>query len=329
MIVRSRRAAAKPVLFALVCASGGFLYGQPPARHTEFRVDVNMVLLTVNVTDENHQFVHGLRPGDFQIVEDGIPQKPTIFEEGSQAPIQIAGAPAAAGTNVFILFDTSDHMYDKYIHACDAIADFVRRLDPADAVAVYTFSRNLFRAQPLTMDHTRARSALQNLSVGDDTSVYDALLLTLRDAAKVPGRKVVVLFSNGPDTASMLSPADVGRVAQNEGIPVYVISTVDLNRDRYTPQAFDLLTGQTGGKLYTALTWARQGDALVSIGKEISSAYTLGYYPGPSTNLGFRRVQVRVTGSAGKQYQVRTRAGYEPVSLDLRRETRDPAVTGR
>ena len=328
MRVRSRRCAA-PVVIALICASGGYLYSQPPARHAEFRIDVNMVLLTVNVTDENHQFVRGLKPGDFHIIEDGIPQKATIFEEGSQAPIQIAGAPAAAGTNIFILFDTSDHMYDKYIHASDAIADFVRRLDPADAIAIYTFSRNLFRAQPLTIDHTRARSALQNLSVGDDTSVYDALLLTLRDAAKVPGRKVVVLLSNGPDTSSMLSPADVGRVAEDEGIPVYVISTVDLNRDRYTPEAFDLLTGRTGGKLYTALNWARQSDALVSIGKEISSAYTLGYYPRPNTNPGFRRVQVRVTASAGKQYQVRTQAGYEPGSFDIRTPTRDPAVAGR
>ena len=156
------------------------------------------------------------------------------------------------------------------------------------------------------------------------------MLLTIRDAAKVPGRKVVVLFSNGPDTSSMLSPADVGRVAEDEGIPVYIISTVALNHDRYTPMAFDLLTGETGGTLYTALSWAKQSDALVSIGKEIGSAYTLGYYPGPNANPGFRRVQVRVAGSDGQQYHVRTRAGYEPGSGGIRTEAGfDPAVTGR
>lgn len=89
------------------------------------------------------------------------------------------------------------------------------------------------------------------------------------------------------------------------------------------------LTGETGGKLYTALSWAKQADALVSIGKEISSAYALGYYPGPNAKPGFRRVHVRVAASAGKQYQVRTRAGYEPGSLDIRMQTRDPAVAGR
>ena len=73
---------------------------------------------------------------------------------------------------------------------------------------------------------------------GDDTALYNALLLTLRDAAKVPGRKVVIVFSNGPDNASMVAPDDVRAVAEDEGIPIYVISTSEVNKDTDFEQRF-------------------------------------------------------------------------------------------
>jgi len=66
---------------------------------------------------------------------------------------------------------------------------------------------------------------------GDDTAVYNTLLLTLRDAAKVRGRKVAIVFSNGPDNASMVAPDDVRAVAEDEGIPIYMISTNEVNKD--------------------------------------------------------------------------------------------------
>ena len=138
---------------------------------------------------------------------------------------------AFVGTNVFVLFDTSNFMYRGFVYAEDAIADFVRGLDRADSVAVYTFSRNLSRAASLTRDHGDAISGLRNSVAGDDTALYNALLLTLRDAAKVPGRKVVIVFSNGPDNASMVAPDDVRAVAEDEGIPIYVISTNEVNKD--------------------------------------------------------------------------------------------------
>ena len=96
---------------------------------------------------------------------------------------------AFIGTNVFVLFDTSNFMYRGFVYAEDAIADFVRGLDRADSVAVYTFSRNLSRAASLTREHSDAISGLRKSVAGDDTALYNCLLLTLRDAAKVAGRK--------------------------------------------------------------------------------------------------------------------------------------------
>ena len=83
---------------------------------------------------------------------------------------------------------------------------------------------------------------------GDDSALYNCLLLTLRDAAKVPGRKVVIVFSNGPDNASMVAPDDVRAVAEDEGIPIYVISTNEVNKDPISSNIFKRISTNTGGK---------------------------------------------------------------------------------
>ena len=127
---------------------------------------------------------------------------------------------AFVGTNVFVLFDTSNFMYRGFVYAEDAIADFVRGLDRADSVAVYTFSRNLSRAAALTRDHAeRHRRTAQEPWRATTRRSTTRCCSTLRDAAKVPGRKVVIVFSNGPDNASMVAPDDVRAVAEDEGIP--------------------------------------------------------------------------------------------------------------
>ena len=90
---------------------------------------------------------------------------------------------------------------------------------------------------------------------GDDTALYNALLLTLRDAAKVPGRKVVIVFSNGPDNASMVAPDDMRAVAEDKGIPIYVISTNEVNKDPISSGVFRRIANRTFGKAY----WAKTG----------------------------------------------------------------------
>src|SRR5207302_11192866 len=118
-------------------------------------------------------------------------------EGGSGRPVDLRSE--ANGTNVFVLFDTSNYMYRRFVYASDAIADFIRGLDRADSIAVYTYSRNLTRAAQLGKERNVAIGGLRNAVAGDDSALYNALLLTIRDAAKVPGRKVVIVFSNGPD----------------------------------------------------------------------------------------------------------------------------------
>lgn len=305
-----------------------------------FRVKVDMVVHNFTVLDGRGRYVNGLKASDIRILEDGIPQTIATFSEGNEAPVEVLDdgstrpliteasiprpanaelAPGAelrsdalVGTNVFVLFDTSNYMYRSFVYASDAIADFVRGLDRADSVAVYTFSRNLSRTAELTRDRNLAITGLRRAVAGSDSALYNALLLTLRDAAKVPGRKVVIVFSNGPDNASMVAPDDVRQVAENEGIPIYVISTNDVNNDRVSSNVFQRITNRTGGEVYFAQTWQRQVEAFEAIRESLGNSYTATYYPASNPNEGFRQVTVEILSDAGKQYRVRARPGYRP-----------------
>ena len=87
--------------------------------------------------------------------------------EARQEPLPGIEKPDAfVGTNVFVLFDTSNFMYKGFVYAEDAITDFVRGLDGADSVAVYTFSRNLSRAASLTREKSDAIAGLRQIRGG-------------------------------------------------------------------------------------------------------------------------------------------------------------------
>ena len=244
------------------------------------------------------------------------------MEDGTSKPITTTGpadpekggisTDAFVGTNVFVLFDTSNYMYRGFVYASDAIADFVRGLDRADSVAVYTFSRNLSRGAPLSKDRNEVLTGLRKAVAGDDAALYNGLLLTLRDAAKVPGRKVVIVFSNGPDNASMVAPDDVRAVAEDEGIPIYVISTSDVSRDPISSGVFRRIASRTGGKSFFAKTWQKQVEAFESIREDLGNSYTITYYPQANPNEGFRKINVEITSDPGKKYRVSARPGYRP-----------------
>ena len=329
-LARKRLVGAGLLTGALLgCGAVLALFAQE-SRTPVFRSTVDLVVLSFTVTDSKGKYVNGLKPKDFRILEDAIPQKLNSFSEGNRPPVQINAdgstqpiiidkeatestrSDAFVGTNVFVLFDTSNYMYRGFVYASDAIADFIRGLDRADSVAVYTYSRNLSRAAPLTKERNQAIVGLRNAVAGDDSALYNCLLLTLRDAAKVPGRKVVIVFSNGPDNASMVAPDDVRAVAEDEGIPIYVISTNDVSRDPISSNVFKRIASQTGGKSYYAKTWQKQVEAFEAIREDLGNSYTVTYYPQPNPNEGFRKIAVEIVSDVGKKYRVQVRPGYRP-----------------
>ena len=123
---------------------------------------------------------------------------------------------------------------------------------------------------------------------------------------------MVIVFSNGPDNASMVAPDDVSTVAEDEGIPIYVISTNEVNKDPISSSVFRRMSTRTGGKSYFAKTWQKQVEAFENIREDLGNSYTITYYPQPNPNEGFRKLTVEVLSDVGKKYRVQVRPGYKP-----------------
>ncbi len=313
-------------------------WGQAQDR-ADVRVQVNMVQLNVAVTDKKGNYITGLAPKDFSIIEDGIVEKAATFSEGYEpahslselmeqkaleAPSADAGNTAStagtgetlgslvSGANVFILFDTSDYMYKGFVFAQDAISEFVRSLGDADKIAFYSYSRDLSRASALTADRSQVLRAVRSTVAGDEAALYNALLLTLKDAAQSVGRKVVVVFSNGPDNSSVVPPEDVAEFAQSAGVSIYMISTQRAQMEPLSTAVFERMTAATGGKAYFAKDWKDEHLAFNSIRDDLAHLYSLSYYPKANPNTGWRAITVKLSGDMAKKYRVRTRNGYRP-----------------
>lgn len=331
--------AVTALLFFLECGGSTTAAQDDP---THLRVNVVLVQLNVAVTDDKGNYVTGLKPEDFSVTEDKIPQKISTFEEnteaghsametarkdqphardeaakGADADASLTSASAAgvtiqhlADANVFILFDTSNYMYRSFVFAQDAIADFIRSMDESSKVAFYSYSRNLSRATALTSDHFRIVNGVRSTVAGDDAALYNSLLLTVKDAAPLKGRKAIVVFSNGPDNASSVPPEDVAELAQSTGTIIYIISTRQAQEDPVSAAAFERMSKVSGGKAYFAKNWREEKQAFASIREDLVHLYTLSYYPQANPNRGWRSIKVKLNGQQLQKYHLRTRDGY-------------------
>ncbi len=332
-----------PLLFAglALAASAGRTAAQQDqlADDTVIRRVVDMVQLNVAVTDRQGRYVTGLRPEDFVITEDGITQKLATFEAGNSGPRDVSGnerpavlppvlpalnprtAPSLVqetpitGAKVFVLFDTSNYMYKSggFVFAQDAISDFIRSMNGPERIAFYAYSRDFTRAALLTPDRNEVLRAVRSTTNGSDSALYNALLLTLRDAAQYTGKRAIVVFSNGPDNASMVPPENVAELAQSLGVPIYMVSTREARLDPVSTAVFERMSATTGGRAFFARNWTDQTRAFEAVRDDLANLYLLSYYPLPNPNRGWRKINVKLVGPRSRGLSVRTRDGYRPL----------------
>lgn len=328
------------LFLTVVSDSGTRTNAQQSQSGNRLRVVVDLVQLNVAVTDSKGNYITNLQSTDFAITEDGIPEKIATFEEGNGPTRRLVDLPeedkpelgdsssaqtdhqagdaaqslneALAGAEVFILFDTSNYMYRGFVFAQDAISDFIRSLETVDKVAFYSYSRNLSRGTPLTADRTQLLRGVRSTVAGDDAALYNCLLLTIKDGARHPGRRVIVVFSNGPDNASVVPPEDVAELAQSVGIPVYMVSTAEARLEPISTAVFERMSAATGGKAYFAKSWKDEKKAFASIRNDLGHLYSISYYPAANPNHGWRSLNVKLVGEHMKKYHIRTRSGYRP-----------------
>ncbi|HEY0657843.1 MAG TPA: VWA domain-containing protein, partial [Pyrinomonadaceae bacterium] len=176
--------------------------GAPPTDSTEgaveddevIRVETNLVTIPVSVLDRNGRFISGLKQSDFQISEDGVPQKIEYF------------APVEQPFTVVLLFDVSPSTAFKIDEIHDAAITFVNQLRPEDRVMVIAFDQQIHILSRATNNRSVLYNAIRQSNFGDGTSLYEAVDVAInRELRQIQGRKAVVLFTDGVDTTSRMA----------------------------------------------------------------------------------------------------------------------------
>jgi Ca-activated chloride channel homolog len=275
---------------AIVWAQGG-----------PFRSRVDIVQVTVSVTDANGRLITGLTQGDFQVFEDGVEQAITQFTD-RRVPVSLG-----------MLMDASDSMRGQpTVDARDAFDRFVGTLLLSeDEVFVATFNHRPRLVTKWTMPPMSLRGSLNDLKPSGGTAIYDALADTSRlFEQRVNLRAAMIVVSDGADTASDRSLLQTIEVIRRNDAFVYAIA-IDApdgrESTRVNPEALRDITGLTGGYTEVVKSAADLGPATERIADELNKQYTIGYSSTKPPDGGWRPLRVRVrTGG----YFVRARRGY-------------------
>src|SRR5215831_14385805 len=273
--------------------------GLAHATQKALKVDVDLVMVNVTVTDSDGRPVTDLKPESFQMFEDKIEQKIRYFS--SEA------APVSLG----IIFDISHSMEKKLSFAKDAAVKFLETGTPDDEYFLVEFSNRAKIAQGFTSDITRLRDKLSLVPAQGNTALYDAVYLGLAQLKKGQNpKKALLLITDGEDNHSRYSRGDIREFVREADAQIFVI---DMGR-----ALLGDLAEMTGGHSYHTNVDDLE-DTCEKIALEMKSQYVIGY---ESTNRNkdgkFRKVRVKVTPPAGMtRLSVRTRDGYYAPSTSL------------
>jgi Ca-activated chloride channel homolog len=272
---------------------------------TTVKVDVKLVNVFVTVTDEHGSPIANLKKDDFHLREDGKEQKISVFGRESALPLSIV---LAIDTSLSTRKDLPLELASarRFSHAI---------LRPVDAISLYEFSEVVNEVTSFTSDVKQIDRAIDRIRLGAATALYDALYLGSQALDTRQGRKVMVVITDGGDTASKVDYKEAVRAAQEAEAIVYSIIVVPIEesagRDTGGEHALIQLSTDTGGKYFYASSLPQLDDAFKQISDELRTQYLLAYYPSQRySDSSFRRIQVNVTGDAGSPYRVRHRAGY-------------------
>lgn len=271
-----------------------------------FKVDVRLVNVFATVVDEHGAPIANLQKDNFQVLEDGTPQQIAVFDRESGLPLSIV-----------LAVDTSLSTRKDIKLELDSARRFAHSiLRPVDALALYQFSEYVDEVVPFTSNLSRIDRGIESMHVGAATALYDAIYLGSLTLEDRQGRKVMVVITDGGDTASQTGYAEAVREAQQAEAIVYSIIVVPIEasagRNTGGEHALIEIARATGGKYYYASSLQDLDSAFRQISDELRTQYLLAYYPKQRVAASdFRRIEVRILPpEEGEHYVARHRTGY-------------------
>jgi VWFA-related protein len=272
------------------------------------RTDVEEVVLNCSVLQGN-KIVPNLQKENFQVREDGVAQSIISFQH-TDLPVSLG-----------LVIDNSGSMYKKRPSVNKSALDLIEASNPQDEAFVVNFSDEAFIDQDFTSDLNKLRDGLSHIDSRGGTALYDAVVASadkLVTDAKRP-KQVIVIITDGEDNASSLNLVQtIRRVQELSGPVIYSIGLLfgdEMSRgeSRNARKALELLSTETGGLAFFPKSIEDVDEIAAEVARDIRSQYTIGYHSTkPTTQPGFRQVQVTAEAKGMGRLTVRTRTGYYP-----------------
>jgi VWFA-related protein len=289
--------------FGLAMCAGAVAAAQTPAPPS-FEAVASLVSLTVVVRDQQDRFVRGLGPTDVRVLEDGVPQEVAFFREASEQ------GETRPPLSVVLVLDSSGSMRHNLPLLQEAAVAFVERLADPDRALVVQFNESVKGSAEFTSDADRLEQFILALEAWGGTSLYDAIRYSLGRVRDQPGRKAVVVFTDGADTTSTIKEGELIDYARSVEATVYSVGIRgEEGLFARSPRGFlRKIANETGGEFFFP---ERAGELLkifTRISDELHSHYLLGYAPKRTADGSWRAIEVKVPGK--KDVSVRVRKGY-------------------
>jgi Ca-activated chloride channel homolog len=281
---------------------------EPAAKATDdqtISVNVDLVNILFTVADKKGKFVTNLRKDDFRVFEDEKTQTITNFSSETDLPLTIA-----------LIIDTSGSIRDKLRFEQEAATEFFYSTlqRGKDRALIISFDSGVDLLQDFTDNPEKLSDAVRKIRAGGGTSLYDAIYLAVtQKLAGQPGRRIVILITDGDDNSSRVSLTETLEAAQRNEVTIYAISTnatayfgsKEQERGDKTLKKF---ADETGGKPFFPLKIQDLASSFLDIHDELRSQYQIAYLPSNARMDGsFRKIRVDV---ADKRFKARARSGY-------------------
>jgi Ca-activated chloride channel family protein len=269
------------------------------------RVNVDMVLVPVSVTDPMNRLVTGLEQDDFRLLENGRQQKISSFAS-EDAPVSIG-----------IVFDLSGSMTSKLIRARQSILQFIKTANPQDEFFVIGFNDRPELIEDFTSSVENIEARLATVRSGYSTALLDAIyyaVAKMKDARHE--RKALLVVSDGGDNRSRYSEGELRAQVRESDVEMYSIGIFDpyaaSPEERAGPHLLNELSEETGGRMFRVDDLDEMSDIAEKISIELRNQYVIGYRPKDLTRDGkWRKVKVKVNPPPGlPPLTVHARSGY-------------------
>ena len=292
----------RPACIALLALAAAALAAQDSVA--TLHVDVKLVSIFVNVTDKNGALVGGLTQNDFAVYEDGRPQQIAVFERQSELPL-----------NLTLAIDTSGSVRKDMSEEAAAARRFAHAiLRPQDQMSVLQFATEVHELTPFTNKIAQIDRGLGELHSDFATALYDAICQGSEKLGGNPGRKVLVVISDGDDTAKNSTYAQALEAALRNEVMIYSLIDVPIEasagRDLGGEHALITIAEQTGGK-YFYVSDGGLDKAFAKVSDDLRTQYLIGFYPkNQEPGRVFHRLTVTIPRAAADEFNIRYKTGY-------------------